>query len=433
MRLIDDLATLAKNPGFRKLLGVRLVSQCGDGMVQAGLASLFFFRPEAATDAAGVAAALVVMFLPFCIVGPFTGPFLDRWRRRQVLVWGNLLRAVLVLATLAAMSAGASGLMYAFVLLTLGLSRFLLAGLSAGLPMVVASKERLLMANSVVPTLGGVATALGALFGILIRLLLPGEEARNLGSLAIAALLFFASAGVACLLGKDELGPEKVDESASLRSQLAAAARDIVDAGRYLVHRGTPGAALATMALHRFVYGMQLIMLILAGRNLIADPTNADAGLAAAGSLLGAMVAGHGVAVVLTPIAHERIKPSSWIVTCLIGGTLGQILLVISPERIVYYAGLFIFGIGVQGAKIAVDTIVQSDTADAYRGRAFSIYDVLFNVAECIAAGIGVLVLPNVGWSRPVQVVLVVFVWVVAFGYRRIVVRLNDEPRPVEA
>ena len=33
----------------------------GDGMVQAGLATLFFFRPQNMTDAAGVAAALVVV------------------------------------------------------------------------------------------------------------------------------------------------------------------------------------------------------------------------------------------------------------------------------------------------------------------------------------------------------------------------------------
>ena len=94
-------------------------------------------------------------------------------------------------------------------------------------------------------------------------------------------------------------------------------------------------------------------------------------------------------------------------------------------------AGLFIFGIGVQGAKIAVDTIVQSDTADAYRGRAFSIYDVLFNVAECVAAGVAILVLPNIGWSRPVQIALIVFVWTVALGYNYLVGKLGDQPRDV--
>ncbi|MDO4901930.1 MAG: hypothetical protein Q4A20_15045, partial [Actinomyces sp.] len=65
------------------------------------------------------------------------------------------------------------------------------------------------------------------------------------------------------------------------------------------------------------------------------------------------------------------------------------------------------------------------------RGRAFSIYDVLFNTAECLAAGAAVLVLPDVGWSRPVQALLVVFVWAVALWYLRGVRRLGDRPVPV--
>lgn len=432
MRLVDDLRTLSVNAGFRKLLGVRLVSQCGDGMFQAGLASLFFFRPEAMTDAAGVAAALVVMLLPFSIVGPFTGPFLDRWRRRQTLVYGNIVRALLVVITIAGMELLDAGpVVYVVVLITLGLSRFMLAGLSAGLPMVVGSKERLLVANSVVPTLGGVATGVGAVIGFLLRLLLPPGVSQQMASLAIAALLYLGASSVARMLGRDELGPEVPDTSTSLANQVRRAAVDLVDAVRYLARRGTPGLALSTMALHRFVYGMQLITIILAGRNLLVDPHNADAGLAAFGSLMGAMVAGHFAAVILTPIAHERVSPSRWVVICLLAGTAGQLLLVVSHQWGMLVAGLFIFGIGVQGAKIAVDTIVQSDTADAYRGRAFSLYDVLFNVAECVAAGVAILVVPDTGWSRPVQVALVLFVWCVALGYNHLVGRLGDQPREV--
>ncbi len=434
MRLVDDLRVLAQKSGFRKLLGVRLVSQCADGMFQAGLASLFFFRPEAMADAAGVAAALVVLLLPYSVVGPFTGPFLDRWRRRQVLFIGNLVRAGLVFLVAAGMATiGAGPLVYVLTLTSLGLSRFMLAGLSAGLPMVVGSRARLLMANSVVPTLGGIATGVGAVVGFLLRLLLPEGASQQLASLVISALLYFGAAAVACLFNKDELGPQQPDLSTSLSRQLAATARDLADAVRYLVRRGTPGLALTTMALHRFVYGMELITIVLAGRNLLVDPSDADAGIAAFGALMGAMVTGHFVAVVLTPIAHERISPPAWILFCLLGGTIGQILIVISSWTPCFMAGMFIFGIGVQGAKIAVDTIVQSDTADAYRGRAFSIYDVLFNVSECIAAGVAILVLPNVGWSRSVQIGLVLFVWLVAAVYWRLMQALGHMPREVSS
>ena len=431
MRLTADLRDLAAVPAFRTLLGVRLISQTGDGMVQAGLATLFFFRPQNMTDAAGVAAALVVMLLPFCVVGPFAGPFIDRWRRRQILLVGNLVRAGLIAAT--ALHLGAAGigpLVYVLVLAALGVNRFLLAVLSAGLPQIIG-RERLLVANSIVPTLGGAATAVGAVLGLLLRLALPAGTAQDAGSLLVAVVLYVLAAGAVTRLGRDELGPERIDRRTGVTTALAAAAGDLVAAARYLVRRGTPGLALTAMALHRFVYGMEVITLILMSRNLLAAPGDADAGLEVFGALMGAMVAGHGLAVVLTPLAHERVAPSTWIVVCLVGGTAGQLVLVATHARAAVAAGVLVFGAGVQGAKIAVDTTVQADTADAYRGRAFSIYDVLFNTAECAAAGAAVLVMPAVGWSRGVQAALVVFVWAVALVYRNRVGALGGRPRPV--
>lgn len=432
MRLTTDLKDLATIRAFRVLLGVRLISQTGDGMVQAGLASLFFFQPQNMTSAAGVAAALVVMLLPFSVVGPFAGPFIDRWRRRQTLVMGNLLRGGLIGATAVVLNTAGTGLpVYVLVLVALGVNRFLLSVLSAGLPQIV-DRERLLVANSIVPTLGGAATALGAIIGFGLRVALPPGSAQDTASLVVAVVLYVLAALVVTRLGVEQLGPDRADRAVGLGRALASTAGDLADAVRYLAARRTPGLALSTMVLHRFVYGMELITIILASRNLLTGPDQADAGLAVFGSLMGAMIAGHGLAVVLTPLAHERVAPSTWVVMCLVGGTSGQLVLVTTYEQAAMIAGIFVFGVGVQGAKIAVDTIVQSDTADAYRGRAFAIYDVLFNTAECVAAGAAVLVVPDVGWSRGVQGALVLMVWCVAGVYWRSVRRLGDRPREVE-
>ena len=431
MRLISDLAGLAATRDFRTLLAVRLVSQTGDGMVQVGLASLFFFQPQNMTTATGVATAVVVMLLPFSVVGPLTGPLIDRWRRRQTLVVGNLLRAAIIGVTAAVLNVtGVGPVVYVLVLVALGINRFLLSVLSAGLPQVV-DRERLLVANSIVPTLGGAAAALGAVIGFCLRVLLPDGAAQDTASLVVATGLYCLTAVVVLRIGVEGLGPDRADRSASPAAALAATVRDLAEAVRYLAERGTPGLALATMAAHRFVYGMELITMILTARNLLADPRDATTGLAVFGVLMAAMVAGHGLAVVLTPLAHERVRPSTWVVLCLTGGTAGQLLLVVGHEPTVMTAGIFVFGVGVQGSKIAVDTIVQSDTADAFRGRAFCVYDVLFNTSECVAAGVAVLVLPDVGWSRPVQAALVVLVWVVALTYRWRVRLLGDRAREV--
>src|SRR3954470_6626656 len=84
---------------FRWLFGTRLGSQCADGVFQSSLATAVFFNPDHRTDPKQAAAGFVVLLLPYSLVGPFAGVFLDRWRRQRVLMLGNVVRIALVAAT----------------------------------------------------------------------------------------------------------------------------------------------------------------------------------------------------------------------------------------------------------------------------------------------------------------------------------------------
>jgi MFS family permease len=426
-----DLRTLAVHPGFRKLFAVRLVSQCGDGMFQVGLAVLFFFNPANMTTASGVAGAFAVLLLPFTVVGPFAGPLLDRWSRRQVLLVGNAVRVLLtLLLALLIGTVGVSVLVYVLALVTLGINRFLLAALSAGLPRVVP-REQLLIANTLTPTLGAVSAVAGGAIGFVIGLLVP-DAAKDTASLVAAALLFAAASALALRLRRDELGPTG-RARASVGAALRHTVSELADGARYLVRRGTPGLGLGVMAVHRFLYGVNFIALILISRNLLSDPTDTRAGLATFALLGGISFAGNGLAIVLTPLAHERMSPSRWIVLCLAIGGVSQALLVTSPRGAVVAVSAVLLGISVQGAKIAVDTIVHRDTHDDYRGRAFSLYDVLYNAAFVAAAALGAWALPDTGWSRAVFAALAVVYLAVSVGYSAATHRLDDAPRPVHA
>ncbi|WP_413451712.1 MFS transporter [Georgenia phoenicis] len=431
MSIPADLRTLAVHPGFRKLFTVRLVSQCGDGMFQVGLATLFFFNPANMATASGVAAAFAVLLLPFTVVGPFAGPLLDRWSRRQVLLVGNAVRVLLavVLAVLIG-TAGVSVLVYVLALVTLGVNRFLLAALSAGLPRVVP-RDQLLMANTLTPTLGAVSAVVGGAIGFVTGLVVPAS-AKNSAALVAAAVLFAAASALALRLGRTELGPAtrpRTGVAAALRSTAA----ELVDGARYLVRRGTPGLGLGVMAVHRFLYGVNFMALILISRNLLSDPADAGEGLATFALLGGISFAGNGLAILLTPIAHERMTPSRWIVVCLAVGGVSQALLVTTPQLAVVGVSAVLLGLSVQGAKIAVDTIVHRDTHDDYRGRAFSLYDVLYNAAFVAAAALGAWALPDTGWSRLVFAALAVVYLLVSLGYAVGTRRLDDAPRPVHA
>ncbi|HEX2497602.1 MAG TPA: MFS transporter, partial [Actinomycetes bacterium] len=97
MTFLADLRMVLRSRDFRRLFGTRLLAQTSDGIFQVALASYVFFSPERQPSAQAVAAAFAALLLPYSVVGPFTGVLLDRWRRRQVLVWANVIRAAMVI------------------------------------------------------------------------------------------------------------------------------------------------------------------------------------------------------------------------------------------------------------------------------------------------------------------------------------------------
>ncbi|WP_028045859.1 MFS transporter [Cellulomonas sp. URHE0023] len=408
MQVIADLKALWPLRDFRKLFAVRLVSQAADGMFQVGLATLFFFSPEKASTASGVAIAFAVLLLPFTIVGPWAGVLLDRWRRRQVLFVGNLVRVGLttLIATIM-LTAGVTPAVYVLALANLSVNRFLLSALSASLPRTVDG-PLLLTANSLTPTLGAAAAGLGGAVGLVLGFVLPEGRGRDATALIVAACVMATAALLSTRLGKNRLGPDERADAAQLRAQLGLIFRGFVVGARYLIARRTPARALGIMAVHRFIYGVTFIASILIARNLLSDPADTSDGLKTFATILGASALGFFLSVIVTPVVARRTGPQVWIVSCLLLAAASQLLLATSSSRAVVLAAALLLGLAAQGAKIAVDTIVQRDTDDLYRGRAFALYDVLYNAAFVGAAALGALTLPDTGYSRGLFVILAV-------------------------
>ncbi|MBE1877074.1 MFS transporter [Myceligenerans pegani] len=400
MSVFRELRALLARSGFRKLFAVRLVSQAGDGMFQVGLANLLFFSPESQGSAPAIAGAFAIMLAPFTIVGPFAGVFLDRWQRRQVLVVGNAVRVVITAAMAVLMVAdGVSLWIYVLGLAALSVNRFLLAGLSAGLPLVVEDKKLLLTANALTPTLGAGAAFLGGLGAFVVGQVAPPGRVQDATALTCAALVMGCASLLGLRLRRGELGPV-VPASGRVRSEVVVVARGLVDGARYLAGRRTPGQALLAMATHRLCYGVVFIASILMARNLLSDPSDPASGLAVFAQVVGATGVGGGVAIVVTAWLGRRMAPQSWIATMLLVAAASQVLLVpAEPGLVLMLSAAALLGMAAQGAKIAVDTIVQRDSGDEFRGRAFAFFDVLYNAAFVGAAALAAAVVPDMGWS----------------------------------
>lgn len=395
---VADLRTVLRGRGFRRLFAVRLTGQLSDGVFQFAMASYVFFSPERAATAPEVAAAFSALLLPYSIAGPFAGVFLDRWRRRQILFVANLVRAGLVLIVAAQFATESIGpTLFVVALCVLSVNRFILAGLSAALPHVVR-RDELVMANAVSPTSGTIAATLGAGVGFTVRQLGGSDLA-----ISLVATAFYVTAGLLALrLGRDQLGPPMEANLPTLGMALRNVAHGVVSGGRHVRERRPAAAALITIGVHRFFYGIATLAIILLARNYFNDPNDTDAGLATLSMVLGVSGAGFLTAAWLTPIATRRIRKETWSVAMLLVGAV----LTIMPGGLFTQPAITVaaFGLGVtsQGLKIVVDTLVQENIDDAFRGRVFSFYDVLFNVAFVSAAAISAVVLPSSGKSLPV-------------------------------
>ncbi|WP_351230193.1 MFS transporter [Streptomyces sp. NPDC002133] len=396
MPVVRDLRVLLRLTNFRRLLTVRLLSQSADGVYQVALATYVVFSPERQTSPGAIASAMAVLLLPYSLVGPFAGVLLDRWRRRQVFLYGNLLRAVLAAGTAVLMvTAVPDWLFYASALCVTAVNRFILAGLSAALPRVVDEK-RLVMANSISPTAGTLAATAGGALAVAVRVTISGSDAV----VVLLGAALYLCAGLASLrMGRELLGPDPELVQSRLGAAVASTLRGLVGGLRHLAERRVAARALGAMTLLRFCYGSLTVMVLMLCRYAWSE-TESE-GLALLGLAVAISGAAFFAAAAITPWAVGRLGEYGWVATCAgVAAVLVPALgLPFTPAPMLIAA--FVLGVITQGAKIATDTVVQTSVDDAFRGRVFSLYDVVFNVAFVAAAGVAALMLPPDGRSVP--------------------------------
>ncbi|RMI42147.1 MFS transporter [Streptomyces triticirhizae] len=395
--VIRDLRGLLRGSGFRRLLTVRLLSQFADGVFQVGLATYVVFAPEQETRPTDIAAAMAVLLLPYSLLGPFAGVLLDRWRRRQVLLFGNLLRCGLVVATCALILGSAPDwLFYLSALLVTAVNRFVLAGLSAALPRVV-EEERLVVANSLSPTAGTLAATVGGGAAFVVQLLARSQGAKDTLALLLAAAIYLLAGLSALRLGRDQLGPSDASLGRDLRAALVTTGRGLVAGLRHLRERPLAAGTLTGVGLMRFCYGALLVTVLMLCR--YAWNEGGDEGVALLGVAVGVSGAGFFVAALMTPWLVARLGRLGWYVCCALSAAVLVPALGLSFRPAPMLVAAFVLGLVSQSAKIVTDTVVQASVLDAFRGRVFSLYDMLYNIAFVGAAGVAALILPSDGRS----------------------------------
>ncbi len=431
MALVSDVRSVLREPHFGSLYATRLVSQGSDGVVQVALASFVLFNPEQAASVTKVAAAFATLLLPYSIVGPFAGVFIDRWRRQRILVVANIVRAVMIVALALLVGIGNSGpLFYVVALAALSVSRFYLAALSASLPHVVRP-EMLVVGNSVSTTSGTVFGIVGGGLGYAITHLIGEGDAASAVVLLVACAGYLSSSLIARRMSADLLGPAAGVPRGRPTEALADVARGLASGASHIWQRRPAAYALAAITAHRFLYGLSTIMALLLYRNYFHGPDNPSAGLGGLGLVFIASAIGYLAAAVVTPRMTDRLGKDRWIWMLFVAAAVCELVFGLPFRQAGFLLAAFVLGVVSQGAKICVDTIVQQQVDDDYRGRVFALYDMAFNVSFVSAAIVSALVLPEDGKSPLTLVVISVGYAVTAAAYALATRRFNRTVAPV--
>ena len=388
--------SVLRHANARELLGVRIFGQAGDGLLQTALATFILFSPQRETDPRKIALAFGILLLPYSVIGPFVGVFIDRWSRRTILIRANWLRIVTMIAIAIAITGHAANTLLAIlVLISLGLNRFVQAALSAALPHVVDGDD-LVPANALFPTLGTTAASLAAALGLATQNVLSNSDSVNAGLVVVGSVF----AGIASLIAlritpKDILGPDFVE--LAMRDEFRNALSGLAAGFRYMVQSGRALSSMVAVSFQRWAFGALTVHALLLSRNSWSINSTADEailyfGLCAGAAALGAFTA----ALLSTFLLSDRQDKSKFeagdsphrqvhlitamviatvvsVVVTFVGYQVGTLIAVCAAAASLGFAG--------QLLKINADTTIQRTIDDAHRGRVFSIFDMMINVA----------------------------------------------------
>jgi hypothetical protein len=381
LMLKRGLRLLTQRRDFALLMAVQFGAQAGDAIIQTALAKFIVFGGakgldvEAAPSPDVLLSMVLFLFVPYTIVSPFLGVVIDRWDRRRLLFGVNALRAVAAIGVaLVGIEAAGNLALLAVFLLTLAATRIVLATKAAALPAALGGRD--LVEGNAVSQLGGALFQLGGGGAALVAtLVLPAEPVAFVG-------------GITCLVAAMvALRIRRADEGRAPTTLGREAARVLMTIGagfREVAKTPKAGAAITTYFWLRLLWSFSIVGIGFVAKELVAGNENLRLVVTAGGGGVGAVLG-----FLLADALRRRI-PNTARIVLVAASTAGFGTAILGALQIRATIALltFFLGFGFFLAKISLDTLVQEALGDDFRGRAFSLYDIAYNLAWVVAATI---------------------------------------------
>lgn len=410
----NDLRRLWGNGDFRRLWIGQTISSMGDWLATFALLSLVWSKSN---SAAAVAGLLVLRILPSTFSGAIATWISDRWDRKKILIYCDMIRGCLILWVAVV---GALPFLYALIFFMEFFTVIYMATRDAALPNLVEPGEQLTMANSM--TMGsayGSIPVSAAFFALLVvgqSPLLKGlervfwfEENRYfLAFIADAATFFFSAGMIARIGGRFSSGLSERTREAHLMETKVRGERveESILSSLGFVFRNpfmkALTAAIATGGLGGgglFSIGVVYVREVLRGNDFQF------------GMLMALFGAGMVTGIIsLQFIARVRAKVFLFKVGLMTaGGTLIWMSLITVME--VAYLAALLFGAAFSVIFLAGITLIQETITDENRGKAFAAFHSISRIFLLLGAVFSASLAGTIGMFRLNLGIFSVNVW----------------------
>jgi MFS family permease len=406
---LDQLRGVLGGRDFRVLMAARFCSQVAEGAFLAAVFNTVVFLPESQSTVTGFAVATALTLLPFSLLEPFAGVFVDRWPRRPILVALPLLRAAVALVALPGLGAA----VYAGTLVVFSANRLYQATATAVIPRVVGVEaERgdggigrpgrrppggalLFTANTIASVVGTVALFGGMAAG--------GYLAAATGAWAVVALsgvLWMAASAIGALLSS-ALPPKRA--AGALRGELAAVVADLADGFRRIGRTPAALAPILSVAAGQFLQVIVIAAVLVVIKETLGGGLVSFSGLVAAGGVgvfLGFLTAG---------LLRSRMPDRLLIGVAFVLAAVALLPSLVAGDELTLTIGAVLLGASYGWTRVPADTLAQRAVPDRYRGRVFTAVDLGFNTARVLGALAAVVVVPVLGPRAACAVVAALF------------------------
>ncbi|WP_007518048.1 MULTISPECIES: MFS transporter [Pseudofrankia] len=387
----------ADRSGLAALLDLSVINAAGDALVTVVLAGSLFFSVPTGEARSKVALYLLITMVPFVLLAPVIGPVLDRfpYGRRSALAALCLGRGMLAWQLAASLTGLA---VYPLALGLLMLSRAFGVARSAVIPRVAPPELTLVKVNSRMSMVNIVAGTIAAPVGLGVAHI---PYVGYPWVLRICAVLYLAGVPYAFKLPKrvdsnegerrlrdvvaSATGPraplvagEKKQRNQSRPARARAAVRAVLG--------GSPAALRSTLVLRTIVGFLTFYLAFLlraeGGTSLWLGVL---AAAAAVGSGLGVLIGGR----------LGRRRPERLLTLALLLTTGSCALAAVTYAKLTALLAALLAMLAASMAKLALDAIIQRDTADDVRNSAFARSETVLQLGWVGGGAVGLIEMPG--------------------------------------